>query len=556
MKLRKLFGGVVTATLLTAGIAGGAPLLASAMTVDDARKYAVETATEYVGEKGKSNTGSMLNTDEKAKAYPLAAGENGWGWDPATATLTFRNYDDRARLNSADPEVKYLPGFQVNNDGKKPLVTIKFEGVNYLSANAGGSGIRGIDFSLSGQAAQFVGAPGAVLNIDTYPVYNTAGEARLDQWGILCEDEACSRITFKSGTVNITGHYTKADIDKAEFYDKKKTKRSVPVFFGIDTLDIGASKVEVAGSANLNIKVDTDNPKVGFARPITANTIKVTTSGNVYLEGYGKGSMNIGMDADDNPVTLTGIFNGAGKVAYKWTNNATKEKKLSAFTTNSAQANIDAKEYVGYLTPAVGSTSAEGYLQGNDGKIMLVPVGESVVAEIGRIYAVSTALVANDSGVTGNPSAQYFDGTNTFPLQMPFGAPDAAILEVQAIGSGHSVQLTAPAAPEGYVLNWSAKKDGVDIPKADLAAFYAELGISASDLGKASFTYKQPAANLQWTVEYKKPEKPVNQATPAQPAKNLPRTGSEFPVFAGGIAALLALFAGVGALKAARRPVA
>lgn len=187
---------------LTLGFSWGSTPKASAMNTDDAIKYALQHATE--GE---------LNTKADSKVYPLAAGANGWGWDPETATLTFRNYDDRARLSSTDHNAKFQAGFVVYNGGKKDAITIKFEGTNYLSANAGGSGVVGLVLLPNGKEVRFVGDQGAVLNIDTYALYDAHGESRLDQWGIDVR-QASSDIAFKSGTVNITGHYTQEDINK------------------------------------------------------------------------------------------------------------------------------------------------------------------------------------------------------------------------------------------------------------------------------------------------------------------------------------------------------
>ena len=459
----------------------GAPK-ASAMNSDDAFKYALQYSED--GE---------LNTKGDSKVYLLPEGENGWGWDPKTATLTFRNYDDRARSESKVYDPKFLDGFQVLNEGEKEAITVKFEGTNYLLANAGGDGIQGMRFFPEGKEVRFVGDPDAVLNIDTYALYEGDGKTRLDQSGIILYSKA-SGVTFKSGTVNITGHYTQEDI-------ANKRSRN-PVFIGIDTDDIdsGTSKVSVTGNANLNIKVDTQNTTVGKAKAMYAKTLEVTTTGQVHLEGYNQTGR---LSSSTGKAETDAIFDGAGKVTYKWTNGDGKTTNVFPFKTNTTQDNIDNHEYVGYLNPVAGGSLEQGYLQGNDGEKYQVPTGKSVSAEIGRVYAVSTALQANDSGVTKTPTAMYFDGSKAYPLKKPFGVGET-LPEVQAIGAGNTVQMTAAPAPAGYALGWSVKKNGEAIPEAELAAFYESIGISAEDLTNPSFNYTQPANNLEWTATYSK----------------------------------------------------
>lgn len=464
----------------------GAPT-ASAMTTDDAIKYALQHATE-----------GSLNTKDDSQAYPLAEGENGWGWDPKTATLTFRNYDDRARLKSEDHNTKFQAGFLVFNSGGKDAITIKFEGKNYLSANAGGSGVVGLALLPNGKEVRFVGEQDAVLNIDTYALYDAHGNSRLDQWGIDLRQGA-SDIAFKSGTVNITGHYTQEDIES------KGTQFGDLRFTGIDAAPqgSGAAKVSVSGDANLNVKVDTPNTTVGKAKAFYAKTFEVTTTGKVNLEGYNHyGRLSSSITPDDKWAETDAIFNGAGKVTYKWTNGTNKETHLFPFKTKTTQANIDNHEYVGYLNPVAGGSIQQGYLQGNEGKAVKVAKGESVTAEIGRVYAVSTALVANGSGVTKAPTARYFDGSNAYPLKKPFGVGET-LPDVQSIGAGNAVQMTAEPAPAGYTLVWSAMQNGQEIPEGDMAAFCARLGVSADGLAKSSFTYSQPAASVEWKATYK-----------------------------------------------------
>lgn len=466
----------------------GAPK-ASAMTEQDAIKYALQYATE--GE---------LNTKAGSKAYPLAEGKNGWGWDPETATLTFRNYDDRARLSSSDHNTKFEAGFLVFNSGGKDAITIKFEGTNYLSANAGGAGVVGLALLPNGKEVRFVGDQGAVLNIDTYALYDADGHSRLDQWGIDLRQGA-SDIAFKSGTVNITGHYTQKDIDSKgkQFGDLR--------FTGIDAAPQGngTAKVSVTDTANLNIKVDAPNTTVGSAKAFYAKTFEVTTKGQVNLEGYnhyGRLSSSITPDGK-NWAETDAIFNGAGKMTYKWTNGTNKESYLFPFKTNTTQANIDSQQYVGYLNPAAGGSIRQGYLQGNEGQRVKVAKGKSVSAEIGRVYAVSAALVANDSGVAKAPTAMYFDGSKSYPLKKPFGVGET-LPEVQAIGAGNPVQMKAEPAPAGYTLGWSVKKDGKAIAEGDLATFCESIGITVDHLAKPSFNYTQPANNLEWTATYSK----------------------------------------------------
>lgn len=466
----------------------GAPK-ASAMTTDDAIKYAIQHP---------ESDGAELNTKAGSEAYPLAKDDNGWGWDPATATLTFRNYDDRARLKSEDHNTKFKSGFLVFNSGEKDVITIKFEGTNYLSANAGNAGVVGLALLPNGKEVRFVGDQGAVLNIDTYALYDGHEKSRLQQSGIELRQGA-SDIAFKSGTVNITGHYTQED-----FVNKSSKFRNIG-FTGIDAAPqgSGAAKVSVSGDANLNIKVDTSNTTVGSARALYAKTFKVTTKGQVNLEGYNYYGRLSGSITDGKWAETDAIFNGAGKVTYKWTNGDGEYTYAFPFKTNTTQDNIDNHEYVGYLNPVAGGSIQQGYLQGNDGEAVKVAKGESVSAEIGRVYAVSTALEANDSGVTEAPTAMYFDGSNAYPLKKPFGVGET-LPEVQAIGAGNTVQMKAEPAPAGYTLGWSVKKDGKAIPEAKLAAFCESIDIAAEDLTAPSFNYTQPANNLEWTATYSK----------------------------------------------------
>lgn len=270
-------------------------------------------------------------------------------------------------------------------------------------------------------------------------------------------------------------------------------------------------------SANLNIKVDTPNTMVGSAKAFYAKTFEVTTTGQVNLEGYNHyGRLSSSVTPENKWAETDAIFNGAGKVTYKWTNGTNKDSYLFPFKTNTTQANIDSQRYVGYLNPAAGGSIRQGYLQGNEGQRVKVAKGESVSAEIGRVYAVSTALQANDSGVSKAPTAMYFDGSKAYPLKKPFGVGET-LPEVQAIGKGNTVLVSAKVAPAGYTLVWSAKQNGQEISEGDMAAFCARLGVSAasraqlsaanpqpdSDLTEEGFTYTQPADNLEWTATYK-----------------------------------------------------
>lgn len=96
----------------------------------------------------------------------------------------------------------------------------------------------------------------------------------------------------------------------------------------------------------------------------------------------------------------------------------------------------------------------------------------------------------------------YFDGSKAYPLKKPFGVGET-LPEVQAIGAGKAVQMTAEPAPAGYTLVWSAMQNGQEIAEGDMAAFCARLGVSADGLAKSSFTYLQPAASVEWKATYK-----------------------------------------------------
>lgn len=498
----RLAAGLVFVLCMALGFSmAGAPK-ASAMTTDDAIKYAIQHP---------ESDGAELNTKAGSEAYPLAKDDNGWGWDPATATLTFRNYDDRARLKSEDHNTKFKSGFLVFNSGEKDVITIKFEGTNYLSANAGNAGVVGLALLPNGKEVRFVGDQGAVLNIDTYALYDGDGKSRLQQSGIELRQGA-SDIAFKSGTVNITGHYTQED-----FVNKSSKFRNIG-FTGIDAAPqgSGAAKVSVSGDANLNIKVDTSNTTVGSARALYAKTFKVTTKGQVNLEGYNYYARLSGSVTDGKWAETDAIFNGAGKVTYKWTNGDGEYTYAFPFKTNTTQDNINNHKSVGYLNPVAGGSIQQGYLQGNAGKAVKVAKGETVSAEIGRVYGVSTALEANDSGVTEEPTARYFDGSNAYPLKKPFGVGET-LPEVQAIGEGNTVLVTAQQAPAGYVLVWEVKQDGQLIPEDNVPDFCSKIGVRPasaeqlsalnqqpiSELTEEGFFYPQPAANLEWKAIYK-----------------------------------------------------
>ncbi len=149
---------------------------------------------------------------EQTKAVVLPDGQNGWGWDPATATLTLRNYDNSKVVASQDDKLASNPKDQnartrVVLFETKKKVTVKFEGTNHLATNFG-SGVTAESavFMLknSGEhdagGLELVGDDDASLTLETRATNATSVTNVIHFYNSQAKN---SPLVFKSGSVNM-----------------------------------------------------------------------------------------------------------------------------------------------------------------------------------------------------------------------------------------------------------------------------------------------------------------------------------------------------------------
>ena len=483
------------------------PAVASAASVDDAYKYAIQDIRGY---------GLMTGPDKPS--YALADGENGWGWDAQNGILTLRNYDDRARLSLTDPVGDRLkPGFSIWNASGLDTVTIKFEGTNYINANAGSEGCMPIQFDGNIPHVVFEGAPGATLNLDSWPMpsnSNSGAKIRADLFGIYFVFEAQnSTVEFTGGTVNLTGHFSDAELAQPQ--------QGPVCYYAFSGPEDPISFVRVSGSANLHAAVEAKSFAGIDITPFhkVAN-VEDASSGDISFQAAQEKRLALSPGA----VTLKSDGVGTFKVDYLNSTDA-DQKAFSAFNAQAFQTDLDAQRYTGLVAPTnmsmLLSKSGKPLFPGwvaADGTtaVQAIAAGDTLALEVGRVYSVDVLVNNKDNLTLEGAASALYDGK---PLAHAFGT------ETPAASANMPVTVTAPKPPKGYKCVWrvfdpsaparammAAAPAAVGAPAADeqgkardvTPEEQAAMGITADDLSSAGFTYKQPAQNIVWQVSYVK----------------------------------------------------
>lgn len=455
----------------------------------------------------------------------LPEGQGGWGWDKASHTFTFRNFDDTNYLvQKPEDEVtgkKYrATGLVINARmlAKDQPLTIRFEGVNNLGATAGSDGIKPI-YVLAGEGDVIIeGAPGAVLNLNPRPFWNDSGKLRCDLYGIYVDQikTKSGQLQLTSGTVNITGKFTKKEIEAKDLVNSGHR------FTGIDS----GKDVLVKGSTALSVKLDSADPSVSGAMSVYldreyvgAERIDFDTTGPVEL------------DSSDGWPTVYGASYYSGKGPVKHTSHS---GRVYTGAQHDLYENDDT--YIGVISPVnakqVEARAPWSIFQAENGSAI------KDTATVAAVYAVKTQVENPDEATTevtdddGNPVTEVIaDKHLTIKHKVGDTAYDLAKAlkrEDQAIAPGATVTLKAPSAPAGYMLNWEL----VGVDEDELAGLYATMGVSAEDLEKATLAYVQPERHVTWQVTYAKKPEPKPEPTPEakpepkQVGKDLPKTGA------------------------------
>ena len=236
---------------------------------------------------------------EQTKAVILPDGQNGWGWDPATATLTLRNYDNSKVVASQDAKVASDPNARtrVVIFETKKKVTVKFEGTNHLATNFG-SGIspESTVFKLknSGEhdagGLELVGDDNASLTLET----RATDAASVTNVIHFYETQAKnSPLVFKSGSVHMEMSTTESACTAASKDNK------IPGEFLRHTND-----VQILGNASLTQTVN--------------STCKDKTNYKVLLAGNVKGSESRVLFDTTKPVTLATTGNSYSMYEWSW----------------------------------------------------------------------------------------------------------------------------------------------------------------------------------------------------------------------------------------------
>lgn len=457
------------------------PAVAWAASVDDAYKYAMQ------------NTDHGLMTGADKPSYALADGENGWGWDAETGVLTLRNYDDRARLSLTDPVGDRLqPGFSIWNASGLDTVTIKFEGTNYINANAGSEGSMPIQFDGRIPHVVFEGAPGATLNLDSWPIASNRGTTtRADLFGVYFVFEAQNNtVEFTGGTVNLTGHFSDAELAKPH----KEVS-----YYAFSGPEDPISLVRVSGMASLHTAVKAESfagiditPLYGVAN------VEDASSGDISFQAAQK--KHFGFDPGVVALKSDGV--GTFKVDYLNSTDA-EQKAFFAFSAQAFQTDLDAQRYTGLVAPTnmsmLSSKSGKPIFPGwvaADGtpSIQTIAAGDTLALEVGRVYSVDVQVNNEDNLELEGAASALYDGK---PLAHAFGT------KTPAASRDMPVTVAAPKPPTGYTCAWRVldpQGTARDVTTEEQAA----MGITADDLSSAGFTYKQPTQNIVWQVSYVK----------------------------------------------------
>lgn len=455
---------------------------------------------------GKTTT--MLTAD--SPSVPLADGENGWGWDAATRTLTLRNYDDSAynvtKPTEEDATHQRRTGLGIYLGGmtSDQQLTIKFEGNNTLSATARSDAIiAGIQIFAGKGNVVFEGADdSAILNLHPKAFYSQDMKVMADLAGIAVE--SANKVELTKGTINITGTITQENVDDYN----NGNGLTAPKLKGVEvTTDSG---LFVTGNASLNINLDA--PSSVMSLPIwvmgAGSNVTFDTTGTVNLVA----NQNAAIIASDKG---TCTYSGKGNVTYK--PMVETDKVYLACEPKAAEGVL-----IGALDPVntshISSIQGEwafGLFRGeSDGKS---PAGSVTVGQVNTVdVAVENADEAKTSvEVDGVATDEVIAAKHISVKHGEYALANALGTTTPAIAPGAAVTLSAPKA-EGFTATWQLLTKGVTLE---------DLGLSQADLSNASLTYTQPGVNVAWQITYAKDTKPSASPSVIVKAKKLPKSG-------------------------------
>lgn len=239
---------------------------------------------------------------EQTKAVDLPDGQNGWGWNPDTATLTLRNYDNSKVVASQDDKLASDPNDQnartrVLLFETKKKVTVKFEGTSHLATNFGsGATAESTVFMLknSGEhdagGLELVGDDNASLTLETRA---TDADSVTNVIHFYSSQAKNSPLVFKSGSVNMKMSTTESACTAASGGKK------IPGEFMRHTND-----VQILGNASLTQTVN--------------STCKDKTSYTVLTAGNVKDSESRVLFDTTKPVTLATTGNSYSMQEWSW----------------------------------------------------------------------------------------------------------------------------------------------------------------------------------------------------------------------------------------------
>lgn len=440
---------------------------------------------------------------EQTKAVVLPDGQNGWGWDPATATLTLRNYDNSKVVASQDDKLASNPKDQnartrVVLFETKKKVTVKFEGTNHLATNFG-SGVTAESavFMLknSGEhdagGLELVGDDDASLTLETRATNATSVTNVIHFYNSQAKN---SPLVFKSGSVNMKMS-TAESACAAASGDKK-----IPGEFMRHTND-----VQILGNASLTQTIN--------------STCKDKTAYRTLLAGNVKGSESRVLFDTTKPVTLATTGNSYSMEEWSWV----ESKAYPVYCDYSGKASVNFTEggapgclprstnenvLIGsispvnlrYQNPIPDEKNPGSYLklgqflnEDSSSKNTIVPT-ESMPIAVGQVFPITV--------------------TNGVASHGKFAINKAFTDDKTAIAADADVTVKADTAPAGQTFDKWVATDNTSLP--------AGLDESAEQT-----TFSMPASAVALKATYKPLPAPAwndSKVTPGNDV-NIPNTG-------------------------------
>lgn len=430
---------------------------------------------------------------EQTKAVVLPDGQNGWGWDPDTATLTLRNYDNSRVVASQDGKVASDPNARtrVVLFETKKKVTVKFEGTNHLATNFGsGVSAESTVFMLknSGEhdagGLELVGDDNASLTLETRATNATSVTNVIHFYDNQAKN---SPLVFKSGSVNMKMSTTENACATAS------TDNKIPGEFMRHTND-----VQILGNASLTQTIN--------------STCKDKTNYMVLLAGKANDIENRMLFDTTKPVTLA-TTNDYSMYGFTWV----PQKRHPVYCEYSGKAPVNFTEggnpgclprstnkdvLIGSISPvnlgyhpAPGSPTDFGKFLNEDSssKDTIVPT-ESMPIAVGQVFPIT---VTNGVASHGNLAIN-----------------KAFTDDKTAIAAGADVTIKADAAPAGQMFDKWVATDNTSLP--------AGLDESAEQT-----TFSMPASTVALEATYKPLPAPAwndSKVTPGNDV-NIPNTG-------------------------------